>query len=159
MSPDYLSVASHIRLELPKVLRMADRAALAWQRAATSNDDLFLDSVALSLHGLYSGLERIFELIASKIDTSLPDGGSWRRELLRQMAIGIPGVRPAVISDELAERLDRYRGFRHVVRNVYSYVLDPQLIGILVDGLAPMSRELEAQLSAFAATMESVGAE
>ena len=53
----------------------------------------------------------------------------WRAE--------VPGVRPPVLSQETRERLDRYRGFRHVVRNVYTYNLDPEQIGVLVKQLAP----------------------
>lgn len=29
-----------------------------------SDQDIYLDSVALNLHGFYSGLERLFELVA-----------------------------------------------------------------------------------------------
>ncbi|WP_416672242.1 ribonuclease toxin HepT-like protein [Egbenema bharatensis] len=44
----------------------------------------------------------------------------------------IPSVRPAVLSFETRDRLDRYRGFRHVVRNVYTFNLDPEQIGLLI---------------------------
>jgi hypothetical protein len=37
----------------------------------------------------------------------------------------VPGIRPAVVSMTTCQRLDEYRGFRHVVRNVYTYQFDP----------------------------------
>lgn len=37
-----------------------------------SNDDHYLDGVALNLHGFYSGLERIFELVATRVDNTKP---------------------------------------------------------------------------------------
>jgi len=40
------------------------------------------------------------------------------------MSEEIINLRLAVISKELAEQLDKYRGFRHVVRKNYSYNFD-----------------------------------
>ena len=37
--------------------------------------------------------------------------------------------RPAVISTETGTRLDEYRRFRHVVRNVYTHSFDPVKLG------------------------------
>ncbi len=37
-------------------------------------------------------------------------------------------VRPAVISDSVRLGLDEYRGFRHVVRNVYTYKFDSESV-------------------------------
>jgi hypothetical protein len=37
---------------------VVDRAQEGWHRASTSSDDLYLDGVALNLHGFYAGLER-----------------------------------------------------------------------------------------------------
>jgi hypothetical protein len=36
--------------------------------------DYYLDGVALNLHGIYSGCERIFTQIAQIIDDNLPHG-------------------------------------------------------------------------------------
>ncbi|MFN2131705.1 MAG: hypothetical protein ACK2VD_14340 [Anaerolineae bacterium] len=44
--------------------------------------------------------------------------------LLEQMAAEVPSVRPALISGETRQLLDEYRGFRHVVRNVYAFRFD-----------------------------------
>ena len=75
---------------------------------------------------------RIFPIVAERIDQSAPSGARWRQELLLQMAVELPDVRPAVISAELVDELDRYRGFRHVVRNVYAHVLGARRVGELV---------------------------
>jgi hypothetical protein len=48
----------------------------------------------------------------------MPEGGKWHQELLEQMNTELPSVRPAVLSDASYKKLDRYRRFRHVVRNV-----------------------------------------
>ena len=80
----------------------------------------------------------------------MPEGANWHQELLKQMSIEVPGVRPAVISFELKEMLEEYRGFRHVVRNVYTYHLDPEKVKPLVKNISNVRKKLERELSAFA---------
>jgi hypothetical protein len=46
------------------------------------------------------------------------------------MTTEILPLRPAVISDETREALDEYRGFRHVVHNVYTFKFDPLKVGV-----------------------------
>nr|WP_263480261.1 hypothetical protein [Oscillatoria salina] len=41
------------------------------------------------------------------------------------MAVDIPEVRPSVVSQITYEQLNEFRGFRHVVRSLYAYKLDP----------------------------------
>jgi len=52
----------------------------------------------------------------------------WHQELLEQMRTEIPGIRPAVINDNLYQPLRAYLGFRHVIRNNYTHRLEPKLI-------------------------------
>jgi hypothetical protein len=152
----YEALAARIRQELIELQTVAARAVRLWNTTQLRADDAHVDAVALNLHGFYSGLERIFELVAERVDRSHPTGESWHRELLLQMAVEIPGVRPAVLSRELATDLDEYRGFRHVVRNVYSYRLDPRRVGILVDDLLETAGMVTEQLSAFADTLAAI---
>lgn len=95
------ALADRILSELSELSALTDRVRRAWEMVVSRNDDFYLDSVALNLHGYYSGLERIFERIASSIDGNIPAGANWHQELLDQMSREIQGVRPAVISSEL----------------------------------------------------------
>ena len=70
-------------------------------------------------------------------------------------SIEIPDVRPAVISSELKEKLEEYRGFRHVVRNVYSYHLNPEKMEGLVTMLEAVLEKIETELGAFAEFLRS----
>ena len=157
-SHDYRSVAARIRQELPELDRVAQRASRAWASASTDPEDLYVDATALNVHGFYAGLERIFTLVAERIDGSLPGGPNWHQDLLRQMTAEMPGVRAAVLSPDLFPALDRYRGFRHVVRNVYAYVLDPRLVAVLIDDLPEASEYVRVQLAAFADVLETIAA-
>jgi hypothetical protein len=138
-------LAARIISELKELSVLAKRAEQGLKKAKEKNDDYYFDSVALNLHSIYSGLERIFERIATAIDSSLPSGTNWHRELLNQMAIEVPGIRPAVISSDLKEKLEEYRGFRHVVRNVYTYRLKPEKIEGLVSMLNTVMAKAETE--------------
>jgi hypothetical protein len=69
------------------------------------------------------------------IDGAVPTAANWHQELLTQMQTEIPTLRPAIISYDLKEALEEYRGFRHVVRNVYTYHLKPEKLKLLVNNL------------------------
>ena len=85
-------------------------------------------AIALNLHSFYTGAERIFEVIAKQVDHYQPTGSNWHRQLLDQMLVAIPNLRPAVISENTYLLLDELRRFRHVVRTVYAYQLDSERI-------------------------------
>ena len=153
---DYRAVAGRIRQELTALESVAARAGGAWAEAAASPGDYYVDAAALNLHGFYAGLERVFLIVAERIDGSVPSGAAWHQELLRQMAVDLPDIRPVVISDQLAAELDRYRGFRHVVRNVYAYVLDPHRVGELVEALPSTLARLRDELIAFADVLDEI---
>jgi len=112
--------------------------------------------VALNLHGFYAGIERLLEVIAEGVDQTKPAGANWHRELLQQLSADIASVRPAVLSSECRELLDRYRGFRHVVRNVYTFNLDPAQIGLLIQQLPPTLTQLSQELLTFADLLEQI---
>lgn len=156
MNGKYLTLAGRIRQELSELNRVVERTANIWQEATRRNDDYHLDATALNLHGYYAGIERLFEMIADAVDQSKPGSANWHQELLRQMATPIPDVRPAVLSQSSRNRLDEYRGFRHVVRNVYTYNLDPDRIELLVDDLEPLASAVETELLVFADFLQTL---
>jgi len=148
-------LASRILNEISALKLVIDRVESAWKAATRSNDELYYDSVALNIHSFYSGIERIFERISSAVDGSLPQGINWHQELLNQMAIEIPKVRPAVISEKSRELLEPYRGFRHVVRNVYTYHIMPDKMKPLAKSIRPVFKQVEKELSAFSRFIQS----
>ena len=150
MSERLLRLAERIRDELADLDRLVGRAQEGWRRAQRSGDDFYLDGVALNLHSFYAGLERLFELIATTVDGTMPQGGNWHQMLLQQMAAEIPRVRPAVISEGTRDALDDYRGFRHVVRHVYTFKFHPSKVERLVRGAPAVFAQVREELLAFA---------
>lgn len=147
-------VTSRIRSELIELEDVIVRIGEGWKRAERSGDDHYLDGVALNLHGLYSGLERVLEVIAVSVDGARPEGENWHQELLKQMNTEIEGIRPAVISDSSYVRLNEYRGFRHVVRNIYTYNFNPVKMRKLVEGSVELFEQVGGELKAFADFLE-----
>jgi uncharacterized protein YukE len=147
-------LTARIRQELEEIERVLARMKEGWERARRSNDDYYLDGVALNLHGFYSGVERIFTQIAETIDGHVPGGENWHQVLLQQMMDEVSRVRPAVISTETGKRLNEHRGFRHIVRNVYTYKLDAAKMGKLVLSAQDLFDQFKAEITAFVAFLE-----
>ena len=147
----YQEIVQRLNGGLRDLDRIPNRVRLTWSRARLSDpdQDFLIDSVALNLHGFYSGLERIFELIARQIDQTMPVGDMWHRDLLKQMAEPVPELRPAVIGESSFRFLDEMRRFRHLVRNVYTFNLDPNKIDPLANALAETWPRLRLELLAF----------
>jgi len=150
-------LAARIRTELPGIENALNRAREGMKRGRRTGDDYYLDGVALNLHGFYSGIERVLEVIAANVDDQLPQGENWHQQLLEQMVDEIPGIRPGVLSDAVGSELDEYRGFRHVVRSVYAYQLDAERLERLTEKAAPLVGRLKVELLAFAEFLEASG--
>ena len=157
MNAKLAHVANRIRSELAELEEVVRRVEEGWKRAERSGDDYYLDGVALNLHGLYSGLERMFEVIALNVDGRKPEGENWHQELLRQMSTEILEMRPAVISESCYEALNEYRGFRHVVRNIYTYTFNRVKMRKLVEEAPGLFNQVRAELLAFADFLEETG--
>ena len=151
MIAHYIVSAERIRRELEELEQVVTRVRRAVE--ATEGDsvdsDLYWDAIALNLHDFYTGVERLLRHIAAQVDGHLPEGSEWQRELLRQMATQLPRVRPAVFSTATIKRLDEYLRFRHVVRNVYAFALDPQRIRPLVEALEGDFAQVKDELAIF----------
>jgi hypothetical protein len=152
----YETLVERIHGEVTDLEQVIERAGRGWSlaRKASAEQDAYVDSVALNLHSFYSGLEKLFELIARHIDRKLPDGETWHRDLLQQMAHDVPSVRPAVISRESAGAIDEFRRFRHLVRNVYTLNLVPEKMEGLMQALPELWPRLRGELLAFADYLE-----
>lgn len=157
----YVITAQRVRQELADLERVIARAesALAAAQEHSEERGFYLDSAALNLHDFYTGIERALRHIAATIDGSVPAGREWHRDLLRQMSLALPEVRPRVLSDEAVQALDEYLRFRHVVRNIYAFEFDLPQVSRLVGRLRPTFEQVRVELFAFADFLDRLGAE
>jgi hypothetical protein len=156
MTAAYRAVAGRIRQDLNDIDAISSRVQSIWDRYQDSGDEYYVDAAALNVHDFYAGLERIFETIARDIDQSMPEGPHWHEDLLDQMGSSIPSTRPAVLSPDVRRRLASYRGFRHVVRNVYTIDFDPEQMAPLVRRLPSLRDDVLEDVRAFADTLEEL---
>lgn len=156
MRPGPRQLAKKIRDELAEEKTVLIHVNRDWRKFVETGDDAYLKAAAYDLHGLYGGLERIFEAVATSIDGSAPGGESWHRDLLQQMGRELPGIRPALFSEETISLMDEFRRFRHRIRNIYSFNLVPERIKALVEKLPRLSAEANTSLQDFAQFLDRV---
>jgi len=151
LNTDLQTLYDRIGRELEDIERTVELASAAWENARRypNLQDHFLNSLALSLHSFYNGLERIFEVIARQLDPTFPSGERWHRDLLERMGQEMPGVRPAVLSAESVERVDEFLAFRHRVRNIYTFNLTPDRLHELLSRLPAAWQSMRADVEAF----------
>jgi len=120
-------------------------------------EDIVVVGFAGYVHSFYNGLEKIFDLIAEYIDNFEPPDKAWHKELLKQMALEIQGVRPAVLTKELAAVLEDYLEFRHFFRHSYSFDLDWGELKPKAEALKPTFEKLEAAFQQFFTFLQAAG--
>jgi hypothetical protein len=151
-----VGLASRIQSYFNDLDQVVDRTLLLTQKAISSGDNDYWDGVALNLHSFYSGVERIFEDIARTLDQNIPSGPDWHIGLLAQMSSELANHRPAVISTQVRYALDEFRGFRHVVRNVYTFNFKPSRLKELSDALPECYHSVKKELLAFVNFLNSL---
>ncbi len=144
------ALAADILTELAKMQQLESqiRRVQTELENTPERSDLLHENFALKLHNFYTGCERIFQLIANELNGGLPSGNDWHRRLLDRMKTAREG-RPAVISASMALKLQNYLGFRHVVRSLYGYELDPERIEKLVSHYPEAWRQFEQEMQEF----------
>jgi hypothetical protein len=157
----YAELAERFRGEVEDIDLVVQRALHAWERVqlTTTDQDVYLDSAALNLHSFYSGMERLFELVARHLDRNLLTSETWHRDLLQAMAQAVTEVRPALIDQSSATQLDEFRRFRHLVRNIYTTHLVPARMEGLLQILPHLWPRLKNELLAFAGFLDNLAEE
>ena len=138
-------LAAEVTAELASLEQLAQELA----GAPSGADTYSLRALGSILHDFYSGVERIFVRIAGELNGGVPQAERWHRELLGDMVLEIPKVRPAVIDADLATALGEYLRFRHLFRNVYGSGLEAERLQALAD-------RLPATLAAFGERIQRV---
>ena len=91
-----------------------------------------VESTGYWLHNLYCAHEDLFKIVASFWENNIGTNGAYHKNLLKRMMLQIPGIRPALLSEESFKALDELRAFRHVFRHAYSYGLDDERVIFLL---------------------------
>jgi len=135
--------------ELDNVRRLAAEAA-EWQpRLPDWPEAVRMRTAGGILHDFYSGIERIFRHIATRVDEDFPDGPDWHVQLLQRMAMNVETVRPAVLDEKTARQLDQYLRFRHLFRHSYGFDLEWERCRELLGDVPATYERLAERLAVF----------
>jgi hypothetical protein len=118
----------------------------AWQAEGPTAERV--DAAALRLQSFYTGIERCFTLIVRVLNGATSDGADWHRRLLERMAIPTE-ERPAVLQTGTAARLGEFLRFRHVVRHLYAYELDPPQVQRLLADVPQLWHDVDVDVQRF----------
>jgi uncharacterized protein YutE (UPF0331/DUF86 family) len=102
-----------------------------------------LDSVAYQIHNLYCAVEDLLKLVAQAFENRIGSGGEWHRTLLLRLSQPVEGIRPALLSGETFDVLNRLRGFRHFIRHGYGADIEISQLRANLD----LAMQLESLLS------------
>lgn len=103
-----------------------------------------------ALHNIYCAVENSFDQISRTFENHVVDTSRWHRELMLKMFLAIPGLRPAVMPDELQNALNDLRSFRHLFRHGYDFQLDPVRLNRLAEDWRAAAPKVLRALSDFA---------
>jgi len=146
-------LARRLSSEIDAELQGLENLGREFSQAPAGRDTFSLRARASILHDLYTGAERIFVRLAEELNGGVPRGEHWPRQLLDDMALDLPGIRPRVISPELATTLAQFLRFRHVFRNNYGYVLDAERLQPLEQVFDHVLAQLAAEVRELCAWM------
>lgn len=79
------------------------------------------ESLAFQLHNFYTTIEKLMRMTDKAFENL---GAGWPGKLLDRMTLEIEGVRPALLREETAVYLHKFRSFRHFFRHAYTVALD-----------------------------------
>ncbi|MEM1240114.1 MAG: hypothetical protein AAGI45_09770 [Cyanobacteria bacterium P01_H01_bin.26] len=149
-------LSGYIQQKVPELTQEYDYAMEQAQQAKATNIGAYWIAAGFGLQGFYTGLEKIFEQIARRVDGSpIEQSDRWHQELLEQMQFDIPGVRPPVINRDTYQLLKPVLAFRHVVRNNYTHALEPRLIAQNVEKLSLVYPKALSDLREFQTFLEN----
>ncbi len=98
--------------------------------SAQTTDANLMARAAVALHHAYGAFEAALARVARVFDTE-PVGPNWHRSLLETMTMEVPGLRPAVVTQQALPDLRDLLAFRHFFRHGYQVALDPGRLAAL----------------------------
>ena len=98
-----------------------------------SDDLVRLESVAYHIHNLYNAVEDLLKIVATYFENNITETAKFHIALLSRMTQTIPGIRPALISQETFLILNSLRGFRHFFRHAYGTPIEYEQLKNILD--------------------------
>jgi len=113
-------------------------------------------SVAMLLTEIYLGTENLMRQVAKQLGEDIPSGQAWHQQLLQQLSVESPDLRPALFSPRTTISLDEFRRFRHVTHHAYASRFDWEQMSKLLSQAEPLLDCLIADAESFRAFLSDV---
>ena len=147
------ALKSRLTTEIAALEPITAGLAEGLNRAGEQPDQFATRALASYVDDFYSGIERICERVAITLNGDLPTGEQWHRDLLYQMGQRRDN-RPPLFSQNLLSDTDEYRRFRHRLRHIYGYELEPARVVALAQKAISLSEEIRQAVTAFCDWLE-----
>ena len=151
-----MATLTRLRQEVAEDRAAMEARAMELDEARDKLDDrAWAAFAAVALHGWYTALEACLERIARTVDGEVPAGDRWHRELLSQMTVEVPHLRPAVLPRDLLPELYELLAFRHFFLHAYAVSLEAARLESLLQRARGVRAPIDAALDSFAAHLEA----
>ena len=105
-------------------------------------------AIGTFLMNFYTGVENIVKRISKGYYQSVPTGPSWHRELL-DLSCNPPEGKIPIFTQEIVDRLNPYRGFRHLFVSGYVFRLRLELMTSLIYNVEPLWTDIKKTIEEF----------
>ena len=158
MAIDHSEKLARLEAEIRDELTRLDKLFAEWKGVdvEASSPSIFLRGKASILHDFYCGVERIFKKIGNELNGGIPAGDSWHRQLLNDMRLEIPNLRPPVISEATFLLLLEFLSFRHKFRNIYGFDLDMKRVEELEQDFPEAHKKFNTDVGEFLKFVKSI---
>jgi uncharacterized protein YutE (UPF0331/DUF86 family) len=108
-----------------------------------------LSAIGSFLHHSFTGMENILKRILTFKNIKIPDSASSHKDLLNIV------VDEGIISQELSDNLDKYRGFRHFFVHAYGIMLNREELEPLAESLPKTWNQFEREIENYIERLEN----
>jgi len=111
-------------------------------------DNVQKAAIGTFLMNFYVGVENIIKRITKEYYETVPKGNSWHKGLL-DLAYTPPQGKNPIFNQDVVDRLNPYRGFRHVFVSGYGFKLRLELMSLLINNVEFLWTDIKKAIEEF----------
>ncbi|MGR3175928.1 MAG: ribonuclease toxin HepT-like protein [Candidatus Scalindua sp.] len=132
--------------EIEQVLK--DLSSLNNNLVPDKIDNIQKAAIGAFLMNFYVGVENIVKRISKEYYQNMPKGESWHKELL-DLSYNPPQGKSPVFDKKIVDRLNPYRGFRHLFVSGYGFKLRMELMTSLINNIELLWIDIKSAIERF----------
>jgi|SRR3972149_1227960 len=127
---------------------LKDLSSLKNNLSSNKIDNTQKAAMGTFLMNFYVGVENIVKRISKEYYQTMPKGDSWHKELL-DLSHNPPQGKSPVFDKNIVDRLNPYRGFRHLFVSGYGFKLRIDLMASLLSNIEPLWIDVKRAIGKF----------